>query len=111
MEAIATVMSSDDKDLAGVGVDALNGLLDAVTAVVRSRDVAARLPLVGTLCEKLCGCCYERAWYSKAGGCQAIMWMMEKLPLVWLLDRQIVFVSALLFVMMDLSGEVRYESV
>ncbi|XP_065834052.1 transformation/transcription domain-associated protein-like isoform X2 [Oscarella lobularis] len=106
MEAIATVMSSDDKDLAGVGVDALNGLLDAVTAVVRSRDVAARLPLVGTLCEKLCGCCYERAWYSKAGGCQAIMWMMEKLPLVWLLDRQIVFVSALLFVMMDLSGEV-----
>eukprot|EP00118_Oscarella_pearsei_P018052 m.182608 g.182608 ORF g.182608 m.182608 type:complete len:3843 (+) comp39295_c0_seq28:119-11647(+) len=106
VEAIATVMASDDKDLSSVGIDALNTLLETAVAVVRSRNVASRLPLIGTVCEKLSGCCYERAWYSKAGGCLALSWMMENLPLAWLLERQVVFVSALLFVMMDLDGEV-----
>ena len=29
---------------------------------------AARLPLFEYLSEKLCGCCYERAWFAKNGG-------------------------------------------
>jgi hypothetical protein len=32
---------------------------------------------------------------------------MERLPLIWVLQNQLTFLKALLFVMMDLTGEVR----
>ena len=57
--------------------------------------------------EKLCGCCYERAWYAKNGGCWAIGFFMEKMPLKWVINHQLTFLMGLLFVLHDLSNEVR----
>lgn len=57
--------------------------------------------------ERLCACCYEQAWYAKLGGVVSIKFLMERLPLTWVLQNQQTFLKALLFVMMDLTGEVR----
>lgn len=57
--------------------------------------------------ERLCACCYEQAWYAKLGGVVSIKFLMERLPLIWVLQNQQTFLKALLFVMMDLTGEVR----
>lgn len=56
--------------------------------------------------ERLCACCYEQAWYAKLGGVVSIKFLMERLPLIWVLQNQQTFLKALLFVMMDLTGEV-----
>lgn len=56
--------------------------------------------------ERLCACCYEQAWYAKLGGVVSIKFLMERLPLTWVLQNQQTFLKALLFVMMDLTGEV-----
>lgn len=37
----------------------------------------------------------------------SIKFLMERLPLIWVLQNQLTFLKALLFVMMDLTGEVR----
>lgn len=37
----------------------------------------------------------------------SIKFLMERLPLTWVLQNQQTFLKALLFVMMDLTGEVR----
>lgn len=58
------------------------------------------------LLEKLCGCCYERAWFAKSGGCSAIQFFMNSMPLLWVIEHQPMFISALMFVMMDLKNEV-----
>ena len=42
--------------------------------------------------------------------CLAIKFLFEKMSLRWLLDHQFQFLKALLFVMMDLSGEVSSQS-
>ena len=54
----------------------------------------------------MCALCYERAWYAKLGGSQAIKFLFERMSLRWVLEQQFVFLKALLFVMMDLTGEV-----
>lgn len=59
--------------------------------------------------ERLCACCYEQAWYAKLGGVVSIKFLMERLPLIWVLQNQLTFLKALLFVMMDLTGEVKSQ--
>uniref|UniRef100_S4RST8 Transformation/transcription domain-associated protein n=1 Tax=Petromyzon marinus TaxID=7757 RepID=S4RST8_PETMA len=73
---------------------------------VFSTPQASQLPLFSYVVERLCACCYEQAWYAKQGGCVAIKFLMERLPLAWVLQHQYTFLKALLFVMMDLTGEV-----
>lgn len=71
---------------------------------------ACQLPLFSYIVERLCACCYEQAWYAKLGGVVSIKFLMERLPLIWVLQNQLTFLKALLFVMMDLTGEVRLRS-
>lgn len=40
----------------------------------------------------------------------SIKFLMERLPLIWVLQNQLTFLKALLFVMMDLTGEVGAQS-
>lgn len=68
---------------------------------------ACQLPLFSYIVERLCACCYEQAWYAKLGGVVSIKFLMERLPLIWVLQNQLTFLKALLFVMMDLTGEVQ----
>ena len=56
--------------------------------------------------EKMCNLCYERAWYAKLGGCIAIKFLFERMDLRWVFQHQFSFLKALLFVMMDSTGEV-----
>lgn len=71
---------------------------------------ACQLPLFSYIVERLCACCYEQAWYAKLGGVVSIKFLMERLPLIWVLQNQLTFLKALLFVMMDLTGEVGTQS-
>ena len=57
----------------------------------------------------MCSLAYERAWYAKLGGCIAIKFLVERMSLRWVLEHQFIFLKALLFVMMDLTGEVRVD--
>ena len=58
------------------------------------------------LADKMCNLCYERAWYAKLGGCIAIKFLFERMDLRWVFLLQFHFLKALLFIMMDLTGEV-----
>lgn len=67
---------------------------------------ACRLPFIEYLSEKMCALCYDRAWYAKLGGCIAIKFMFERCAIKWVYEHMFMFLKALLFVMMDLTGEV-----
>lgn len=61
------------------------------------------------LVEKVCALCYERPWYAKLGGCEAIRFLYTKMAINWVYKHLYTFVKAQLFVMMDLSGEVKID--
>lgn len=62
--------------------------------------------MIEYLAERMCDLCYERAWYAKLGGCMAIKFMFERCAIKWVYEHMFMFLKALLFVMMDLTGEV-----
>ncbi|KAK2172769.1 hypothetical protein NP493_930g01023 [Ridgeia piscesae] len=106
IDALAVIMGHEEKELCKPGQFALMLILEAATTILGSRDRACQLLLFEYLAERMCSLCYDRAWYAKLGGCQAIKFMFEKMSLRWVLDHQFLFLKALLFVMMDLTGEV-----
>jgi transformation/transcription domain-associated protein len=58
--------------------------------------------------DKLCALCYDRAWYTKFGGCYAIQFFYSSMSSQWVFEHLYLFVKAQLFVIMDLSGDVCY---
>ncbi|XP_071811547.1 transformation/transcription domain-associated protein-like isoform X3 [Apostichopus japonicus] len=106
IDAIATCMAHEEKELCKPGQVALNVILDTAAAILGSKYRACQLPIFEYVSERMCSCCYERAWYAKLGGCCAIKIMMEKMDLCWVLSHLYQFLKALLFVMLDLTGEV-----
>uniref|UniRef100_UPI00358FE8D5 transformation/transcription domain-associated protein-like isoform X3 n=1 Tax=Myxine glutinosa TaxID=7769 RepID=UPI00358FE8D5 len=106
VDAIAVCMAYEEKELCKIGEVALAIVFDVASIIMGSKERASQLPLFSYVVERLCACCYEQAWYAKQGGCVAIKFLMERLPLAWVLQHQLTFLKALLFVMMDLTGEV-----
>lgn len=95
-----------EKELCKPGNLALMLIIDTATSVLKSKEKACTLPLCEYLVEKMCGLCYERAWYAKIGGCFAINLLFERMAFKWVLNHQYVFLKALLFVIQDLSNEI-----
>ena len=106
VDALASIMGHEEKELCKPGHLAMVLVLDTATTIMGSKERACRLPLMDYLAEKMCALCYQRAWYAKLGGCIAIKFLFERMDLRWVLERQFSFLKALLFVMMDLTGEV-----
>ncbi|XP_017777683.1 PREDICTED: transformation/transcription domain-associated protein isoform X2 [Nicrophorus vespilloides] len=106
VDALAVIMGHEEKELIKPGRVALIIMLNTATHLLGSKDLACRLPLIEYMAEKMCGLCYERAWYAKLGGCHAIQFMVERCARKWVYEHMFTFLKALLFVMMDLTGEV-----
>ncbi|XP_030195431.1 transformation/transcription domain-associated protein isoform X5 [Gadus morhua] len=106
IDAIAICMAYEEKELCKIGEVALAVIFDVASIILGSKERACQLPLFSYIVERLCACCYEQAWFAKLGGVVSIKFLMERLPLIWVLQNQLTFLKALLFVMMDLTGEV-----
>ena len=106
VDAVAAIMGHEEKELCKPGHLALMFIIDTASSVLKSKERACALPFCEYLVEKMCALCYERAWFSKVGGCIAIKFLFERMTLKWVLNHQYMFLKALFFVMMDLSGEV-----
>ncbi|XP_076255473.1 transcription-associated protein 1-like [Rhynchophorus ferrugineus] len=106
VDALASIMGHEEKELCKPGKYGLMVMVDTATTLLGCKEKACRLPLIEYLSEKMCELCYERAWYAKLGGCMAIRFLFEKCSLRWVYDHMLIFLKSLLFVMMDLTGEV-----
>ena len=42
--------------------------METAATIVGDREKACGLPLFEVAVDKLCACCYERAWFAKNGG-------------------------------------------
>ncbi|CAH0549746.1 unnamed protein product, partial [Brassicogethes aeneus] len=106
VDALTIIMGHEERELCKPGQLGLHLIVDTATALLGSQEMACRLPLIEYLSEKMCSLCYERAWYAKLGGCIAIKFMFERCAIKWVYEHMFTFLKALLFVMMDLTGEV-----
>lgn len=106
VDALAAIMGHEEKELCKPGYVAMNFMLETASSILGSKEKACSLPIMEYLSERMCALCYERAWYTKLGGCYAIKILFERMAPRWVYDHLFVFLKALMFVMMDLTGEV-----
>ncbi|XP_011505966.1 PREDICTED: transformation/transcription domain-associated protein [Ceratosolen solmsi marchali] len=106
VDALTVIMGHEEKELCKPGNLALVIILETATNILGSKERACQLPFMEYLADKMCSLCYERAWYAKLGGCMAIKFLFERMATKWVLNHLFVFLRALIFVMMDLTGEV-----
>ncbi|XP_045469394.1 transcription-associated protein 1 isoform X2 [Harmonia axyridis] len=106
IDALAVIMGHEEKELCKPGHVGMVLIVDTASTLLGSKEMACKLPMIEYMAEKMCSLCYERAWYAKLGGCIAIKFMFESCALKWVYEHMFTFLKALLFVMMDLTGEV-----
>ena len=68
LDAITRCMASEEKELCKIGELALTMVIETAATITGDRKRASELPLFEVAVDKLCGCCYERAWFAKSGG-------------------------------------------
>ncbi|XP_055874365.1 transformation/transcription domain-associated protein-like isoform X5 [Biomphalaria glabrata] len=106
VDALATIMGHEEKELCKPGNISLVIIIETATIILGSKERACQLPLFEYVAEKMCDLCYNRAWYSKYGGCLAIKSLYDRMSFKWVLEHQYTFLKALLFVINDLTSEV-----
>lgn len=106
IDSICSVLGHEDSELENSGIIGLKLIVKTATVIMSDLQRACQLPLFEYLSERITALCYERAWYSKMGGCIGIKFTIVNLSLNWVLEHQYQLLKALLFVLMDLTGEV-----
>ena len=54
----------------------------------------------------MCEYYYKRVGFAKSGGCSALAYLVEKMPLKWITNQQLIFLMTLMFVLQDLTNDV-----
>ncbi|KAL5252847.1 hypothetical protein ACHWQZ_G015572 [Mnemiopsis leidyi] len=108
VDVIAECMGSEQSELANIGEKAIRLVTETCKYILGSAERAFQIPFFDVLVDKLCGLCYERAWYTKVGGVTAIEWLINNAPLLWTIRNQQLFINATIYIMIDLHEEVSY---
>ncbi|KAH8272038.1 hypothetical protein KR018_007399 [Drosophila ironensis] len=106
IDALASCMGHEEKELCKPGIACMGIILDTATNIMGNKERACKLPIIQYLAEKMIYLCYERPWYSKVGGCQAIQFLCKHMSLRSLYQHLFNFLKAFMFVLMDLEGDV-----
>ncbi|XP_037728553.1 transcription-associated protein 1 isoform X5 [Drosophila subpulchrella] len=106
IDALASCMGHEEKELCKPGIACMGIILDTATNIMGNKERACKLPIIQYLSEKMISLCYDRPWYSKVGGCQAIQFLCKHMSLRALFQNLFNFLKAFMFILMDLEGDV-----
>lgn len=103
IDALKDVLKHEKRKFFKVASHVLETILKTATSILGSLQRVCQLPFMEYLFDELTSLCYETPWYSKLGGCMVIEFLIQKMPLKWLLIHLLPFVKALCFVISDLN--------
>lgn len=104
IDAIAEIYGHEDKDLCSIGNSAVALIIKMAVNIVGSKERAFRLRLIQYMFTKYINLCYEQSWYAKKGGCIALKFLCEKMPVKLYHIHHIL--KAHFFIIKDLSDDV-----
>ncbi|XRM37421.1 transcription-associated protein 1 [Aspergillus tubingensis] len=102
-EALVESLSSDNASVRDGAQAAMQVMKDAAAIIFGTPDRVSKLPFFQHLGRVFCHSCHSEEWFTKAGGSLGIHIFATKLDLgdTWLLDKQVEFVRALMYVIKD----------
>ncbi|CAL8129543.1 unnamed protein product [Orchesella dallaii] len=110
-DALFNALACEEKDLRRPVIYSLSVIMNTCIHLLHSKEKTFAMPMMDYITDKMCSLCYERAWYAKMGGCEAISFFLDNASLRWVLVNHLHILKALLFVFIDLTGEVSAGSI
>ncbi|KAJ3344480.1 hypothetical protein HDU83_005150 [Entophlyctis luteolus] len=109
VSAVVRSMTSENRDQRQFTESALK-LFHTTCSLILARNGRMKtdeLPVFNTLASKFSSCCYKPEWFEKSAGCLGISLMTVQMDfgLKWMLDHELEFIKALLYVLKDVSPE------
>ncbi|KAG0235555.1 hypothetical protein B0O80DRAFT_498171 [Mortierella sp. GBAus27b] len=107
VDAVVDIMTSENLSLRKLAESGLQLLHETCTTITSSKDVLFQLPVFHLFATRFSSSCYKQEWYRKSGGCFGISIMCSQLDMgsKWMLDHELEFVKALLYILKDMSPE------
>lgn len=107
VDAIVEVMSCDINELRNLAQSSLEIFYNTSVSFLSESDVVEDMPIFRAFASKFSASCYQPEWFRKNGGCSGIALLSGKISLSanWLLEYELEFVRALLYVLKDTSSE------
>nr|CAG8553245.1 5905_t:CDS:10 [Entrophospora candida] len=107
LEALIETITSENLKLRSLASSAITIIYEACLLISGSKQIISHCPFFFFLASRFCSCCYQQEWFYKSGGCLGISIISSQLNMgiKWMLDHEIEFVKALLFVLKDISPE------
>lgn len=109
IEAILETLSSDSPKIRAVGEKATRSFYHACQALLADDSLLAWIPAFRIMASRFSSSCYPQEWSKKIGGCMGLD-IITKIPFSpeWMLEHELEFVKALLYVLKDVSPTVAY---
>ncbi|TPX51638.1 hypothetical protein SeMB42_g00090 [Synchytrium endobioticum] len=113
IDAVIDVVSAEDVVRRQFGVKVLTCIFNMCVTLTGSKEAVETLPIFHIFASRFCSCCYQVEWFKKSGGCLGITLLSSQLDLStqWVLDHELDFVRALVFVLKDTSPEMAPNNV
>ncbi|CAJ0885247.1 10109_t:CDS:10 [Entrophospora sp. SA101] len=113
LEALIETITSENLKLRSLASSALTTIYETCLLISGSKQIISYCPFFFFLASRFCSCCYQQEWFYKSGGCLGISIISSQLDMgtKWMLDHEIEFVKALLFVLKHISPEFASGSV
>ena len=103
-DVISDSLASDHGLVREVAERAMRSCKEIATTIFGTEEKAEQLPFFSRLAETFVHACYEEEWFVKSGGTAGISIVISKMDFSdeFLIDRQLDFVRALLYVIKDM---------
>ncbi|KAI8925789.1 hypothetical protein BC831DRAFT_256646 [Entophlyctis helioformis] len=110
LEAIVLSIASDNEARRELAERIVTRFYEICLMLVGSKDRIDDVISFHILATRFSSCCFQSEWFKKTGGCLGILLLSSKLAMSprWMLDHELEFVKALLYVLKDVAADVAY---
>ncbi|KAJ3037893.1 hypothetical protein HDV00_001237 [Rhizophlyctis rosea] len=107
MQAVVEVMASEDQNRRSLAEKSILLIHSNCMTFLGSKEAQEELPFLHVMASRFSACCYQEVWFRKTGGVAGINLLTAKLELgtKWMLQHELEFVKAILYVLKDTSAE------
>uniref|UniRef100_A0A1I7TFD1 Non-specific serine/threonine protein kinase n=1 Tax=Caenorhabditis tropicalis TaxID=1561998 RepID=A0A1I7TFD1_9PELO len=106
VDALIICLSETSTTFLFAGVMCLRHINESLCLALPHTDQMSKVPMCKYLMEKVFKLCHGPAWYARAGGIQAIVYMIESFPRKFVMDYVIDIVDSVVEVLLGLTEEI-----
>jgi transformation/transcription domain-associated protein len=109
VDGVVEAMSSGNGEMQRIAEGCMRGFYDACVLVFKDKEIVHEMRVWKTFASKFASYCYHIEWAKKIGGCSGISLFTSKIEMGrgWIMEYEVEFVKALLFVLKDSCSDTR----